>query len=242
MRKKTSFASLKSLASLGLVHLSLVSLGCAELPSAAGPAQVSRASIARTSRSAAPVEKAEAKAPERKVGDFRVHMISGSFRKHPALLTERVTAHENGLWTIEYTVEDTTGSRGLRTLVDENGDVKRVIRLIDGVEKAGTMKDYEALMASISVTPDANDGLTASTQGTCTVGPSELDCETKSYKIWLGDKEASMGITASAALPGQDLSGEITAADGSLVFRSELLEQGNEADSKDASVSLLGGD
>jgi hypothetical protein len=240
MRNKASFVSVTSLASLGLVSIALVSLGCAELPSAASPAHAERAPSARTSRNTAPAEKAEPKAPERKVGDFRVHMISGSFRKHPALLTERVTAHENGLWTIEYTVEDTTGSRGLRTLVDENGHVKRVIRLVDGAEKPGTMKDYEALMASTSVVPDANDGLTASTQGTCTVGPSELDCETKSYKIWLGDKEASMGITASAALPGQDLSGEITAADGSLIFRSELLEQGNEGDSKDASVSLLG--
>lgn len=167
-------------------------------------------------------------------------MISGSFRKHPALLTERVTGHDAGLWTIEYRVEDSTGVRGLRTLVDANGDVKRVIRLIDGTEKLGTLADYEALLATTSVIPDANDGMTASTKGTCTVGPSELDCETKSYKIWLGDEEASLGITASAAFPGHDLSGEITAADGTLIYRSELLEHGNEAESKDASVSLLG--
>jgi hypothetical protein len=240
MRNKASFVSVTVVrASLGIA---LASLGCAELPRASSPTLAERAPKAKASRRAPAAEKAEAKAPERKVGDFRVHMISGSFRKHPALLTERVTAHENGLWTIEYTVEDSTGSRGLRTLVDANGEVKRVIRLIDGAEKAGTMKDYEALMASTSVIPDANDGLTASTQGTCTVGPSELDCETKSYKIWLGDKEANLGITASAALPGHDLAGEITAADGSLIFRSELLEQGNEGESKDASVSLLGAD
>jgi hypothetical protein len=218
----------------------LASLGCAELPRASDPAHGARAPIARASRSSKPAEAAEAKAPQRKVGDFFVHMISGSFRKHPALLTERVTAHENGLWTIEYRVEDSTGARGLRTLVDENGEVKRVIRLIDGAEKAGTLADYEAMMSSTSVTPDSNDGLQASTRGTCTVGPSELDCETKSYKVWLGDKEANLGITASAALPGQDLSGEITAADGTLIYRSELLEHGNETESKDASVSLLG--
>jgi hypothetical protein len=218
----------------------LVSLGCAELPPAASPGFADRAPVVRTSRSAAPAERAAEKAPERKVGDFRVHMITGSFRKQAALLTERVTGHDAGLWSIDYTVEDGTGVRGLRTLVDANGEVRRVTRLIDGSEKLGSMKDYDALMASISVTPDANDGLQASTRGTCTVGPSELDCETKSYKIWLGDKEASLGITASAALPGHDLSGEITAADGTVIFRSELLEHGNDADSKDAAVSLLG--
>ena len=101
------------------------------------------------------------------------------------------------------------------------------------------MADYEALMAMTSVVPDSNDGLTAATTGTCTVGPSELDCETKNYRVWLGDKEASMGVTASNALPGRDIAGEITAADGTLIYRSELLEQGNESESKDASVSLL---
>jgi hypothetical protein len=228
-----------SIGALVLGSSFLTSLGCAELPHASSAASVGHAPVADTSRSAAPPEKAVEKASERKVGDFRVHKISGSFRKQPALLTERVTGHDAGLWTIEYTVEDTTGTRGLRTLVDANGEVKRVTRLIDGSEKLGSMKDYEALMASISVTPDANEGLQASTHGTCMVGPSELDCETKSYKIWLAGEEASLGITASAALPGHDLSGEITAADGTVIFRSELLEHGNEAESKDSGISLL---
>jgi hypothetical protein len=228
-----------SIDALVLVSSFLASLGCAELPRASSAASAGRAPEARTEERSPPAEKAVEEVVARKVGDFRVHKISGSFRKQPALLTERVTAYDAGLWTIEYTLEDTTGTRGLRTLVDDNGAVRRVTRLIDGSEKLGSMKDYEALMASISVTPDANDGLQASTKGTCTVGPSELDCETKSYKIWLGDEEASLGITASAALPGHDLSGEITAADGTVVFRSELLEHGNDAESKDSGVSLL---
>jgi hypothetical protein len=222
-----------------LASLGLVSLGCAELPRASSPSLADRAPRTHVSRTSAPAESTVSKAPERKVGDFRVHAISGSFRKQPAVLTERVTGHAAGLWTIEYTVEDSTGVRGLRTLVDANGEVKRVTRLIDGDEKLGSMKDYDALMASISVTPDANDGLQASTNGTCTVGPSELDCETKSYKIWLAGEEASLGITASAALPGHDLSGEITAADGTVIFRSELLEHGNDIASKESGISMV---
>jgi hypothetical protein len=222
-----------------LSFASVLFFGCAATPPASSPASA-RAPMPRTSVGAKSEDAGNAKAPERKVGDFRVHMITGSFRKHPAVLTERVTGYDAGLWTIEYKLEDTTGKSGLRVLMDDNGAVKRVIRVLDGVEKLGTLADYEALMASISVTPDANEGLTASTKGTCTVGPSELDCETKNYKVWLGDKEANLGVTASAALPGQDLSGEITAADGSLIYRSELLEHGNGAPSKDSSVSLLG--
>jgi hypothetical protein len=204
----------------------LSSFACAELPPAEDPTQAARAPIAAPSQPATP-DAHSAAAPPRKVGDFRVHMISGSFRKQPAMLTERVTGYAGNLWTIEYTLEEKSGVIGLRTLVDENGDVKRVTRLVKGVEKLGSLADFEALMASISVTPDENEGLTASTRGTCTVGPTELDCETKSYRVLIGDKEASMGITASAALPGHDLAGEITAADGTVIFRSELLEHGN---------------
>jgi hypothetical protein len=175
----------------------------------------------------------------RRVGDFAVHMISGSFRKHPALLTERVVGNEYGAWVIEYTLEDSDGSKSLRVWMDQESDqVKRVSRFVDGVEKPATIADFDALMASASVVPDTNDGLVANSSGTCMLGPAELDCETKNYKVWLGDREASLGVTQSAAVPGTDLSGEITAADGSVIYRSELIERGNEGETSNDSFAL----
>ena len=94
------------------------------------------------------------------------------------------------------------------------------------------------MMASASVVPDTNEGLVANSTGTCTLGPAELDCETKSYKVWLGDREASLGVTQSAAVPGADLSGEITASDGSVIYRSELVERGNESETTNDSFAL----
>ena len=155
-------------------------------------------------------------------------MISGNFRKNPALLTERVMGEEYGAWVIEYRLEDTDGATTLRVWMDQDSDqVKRVSRLVDGVEKPATVADYDALMASASVVPDTNDGLVANSAGTCTLGPTELDCETKSYKVWLGDREASLGVTQSAAVPGTDIAGEITAADGTrhLSFRAHRARQ-----------------
>jgi len=183
--------------------------------------------------------KADEAVAARRVGDFAVHMISGSFRKHPALLTERVIGDEYGAWVIEYTLEDTDGSASLRVWIDQESDqVKRVSRLVEGVEKPATVADYDALMASASVVPDTNDGLVANNSGTCMLGPAELDCETKNYKVWLGDREASLGVTQSAAVPGTDLSGEITAADGSIIYRSELIERGNEGETSNDSFAL----
>jgi hypothetical protein len=164
----------------------------------------------------------------RRVGDYSVHMISGSFRKHPALLTERVTGEEYGRWVIEYRLEDSDGSTLLRVWMNQDSDqVEKVSRVVDGVEKPATVADYDALMAAASVVPDTNEGLLTNSTGTCTLGPSELDCETKKYKVWLGDREAQLGVTRSAAVPATDLAGEITAADGTVIYRSELVEHGN---------------
>jgi hypothetical protein len=165
----------------------------------------------------------------RAAGDFSVHEITGNFRKHPALLTERVVAREDGLWIMDYRLEDTEGVRAVRVRMDDSGEIVKVSRMLDGVEEPGELADYESLMSAASVTPDENEGFTASSEGTCTVGPAELDCETKNYRVLVGGKEANLGITESRSLPGRDLAGEITAADGSVIYRSVLVEHGNEA-------------
>lgn len=197
------------------------------------------ASAGHTTRAPLPPA-APSEAPSaRRVGDFSVHMISGSFRKHPALLTERVIGDEYGSWIIEYRLEDSDGTAVLKVWMDQDTDqVEKVSRFVDGVEKAGTVADFDAMMASATVVPDTNEGLVVSSSGTCTLGPAELDCETKSYKVLIGDREASLGVTQSAALPGTDLAGEITAADGSVIYRSELIERGNEGETGNDSFAL----
>jgi hypothetical protein len=220
---------------LALVVLSTFACSHQEQARSPSPPRIAPASVASK------VEKSEPKVPAsaRRVGDFAVHMISGSFRKNPALLTERVIGDEYGAWVIEYRLEDSEGATSLRVWIDQDTDqIKRVSRLIDGLEKPGTVADYEALMASASVVPDTNDGLVANSSGTCMLGPTELDCETKSYKVMLGEREASLGVTQSAAVPGIDLAGEITAADGSVIYRSELVERGNEGETTNDSFAL----
>jgi hypothetical protein len=177
---------------------------------------------------------------ERHVGDFVVHVVSGSFRKHPAVLTERVVAQDGDAWIIEYKLEDDAGARLLRVRSDANGELTRVSSVVDGEERPATPGDYDAFMAEVSLVPDENVGFTASTKGTCMVGPSELDCETKSYRVRLGDQEANLGITGSRAVPGLDLAGEITASDGTVIYRSVLIEHGNVANTRDDGSFALG--
>jgi len=217
-----------------LVFTALALVGCgAERTAAVAPRSAPPALQTAKFPARDPVD-----AVARHVGDFNVHVVSGSFRKRPALFTERVVAHEDDAWVIEYKLEDDEGARSLRIWSDPNGEIERVAVLVEGEEQPGTLADYETFMASASLAPDENVGLTASTKGTCMVGPSELDCETKNYRVMLGEQEANLGITESHAVPGIDLAGEITAPDGTVIYRAVLVEHGNAANARGASFAL----
>jgi len=166
----------------------------------------------------------------RKVGDFYVHRFSGSYEKSPLTLTEEVVAQEDGLWVIDYTFEQPSSTTKLRVRLDPKTDsVVRVSKLDGDSETKVPLATYEKLMDRTSFTADANDGMVASEHGTCLVGPSELDCETKSYKVWVGEKQATLNVSHSDSVPDRDVSGDITASDGTLIYRSELVEMGNAA-------------
>lgn len=169
----------------------------------------------------------QAPADPRKVGDFYVHRFSGSYAKSPLTLTEEVVAKQDGLWVIDYTFEQASGTTKLRVRMDPWTDqVARVSKLEGASEVNVPLATYEKLMDRTSFTADENQGELASEHGTCMVGPSELDCETKSYKVRVGDKPAKLTVAHANSVPGSDVSGDITADDGSLIYRSELVEMG----------------
>lgn len=169
---------------------------------------------------------------DREVGDFWVHRISGSFSEQAMLLTERVVEKTEIFVTLEYTLEDASSVTKLlvRHAIDTE-DVLDVKRVVDGKEEPGTFADYESLMAKTALVPDSNEGFVEAKRGTCLVGPSELDCETKSYRVMIGAKSAKLDVTQSEKFPGRDISGEISAEDGEVLYRAELLESGREGGS-----------
>ncbi len=219
-----------------VLALGFVTPACG-LFSTAQPAQTAAAPAALNARETPPAAPklaqsdtvAEATpADPRKVGDFYVHRFSGSYAKSPLTLTEQVVAKEDGLWVIDYTFEQASGTTKLRVRLDPWTDQVARVSKLDGSNEVDVPRAaYEKLMDRTSFTADANEGMLASERGTCTVGPSELDCETKSYKVWVGDKEAKLTVSHADSVPGSDVSGDITASDGTLIYRSELVEMGH---------------
>lgn len=191
-----------------------------------GPRVAKAPATAPKKQAAAP----SVEAPAKKVGDFWVHRISGSFSAKPMLLVERVVAIDETSTTVEYTLEDPEGQSKLLVTREASTDaVISVMRVVDGKPEPASVADLEQLIAKTTFAPDSNEGYVDRTLGTCLVGPSELDCETKSYRVTVGSREASLDITRSDKYPGRDIGGEITSADGEVIYRAELLEAGNDA-------------
>ncbi len=202
-----------------------------------GPAQT-EARVASSAPAPKPSQSADtAPADPRKVGDFTVHRFSGSFQKEPLTLTEEVVGQEFGLWVIDYTFEQQSGTTKLRVRFNPRTEaVFSVATLNGGKETNVPVSVYEKLIERTSFAADSNDGMVASGHATCLVGPNELDCETKTYKVSVGDQQALLTVSQSDRVNG-DVLGDITASDGTVIYRSELVEAGNSASPKSGVAS-----
>jgi len=168
---------------------------------------------------------------QRRVGDVTVHRFSGEYRKTPLLFTERVTGREAKAWIVDLTLEDGTSSRSLRVRFDLAGRPLTALRLDGAREVSVPIDEYYAFVEPTVFAAEQNDGLLGVERATCLVGERELDCETKNYRVRVGGRSGKLKVTESAALPGRDLGGEITTADGRVIYRAELVELTHETTS-----------
>ena len=179
-----------------------------------------------------------APAESRKVGDFSVHRFSGSYQKAPLTLTEEVVGQEFGLWVIDYTFEEQASTTKLRVRFNPRTEAVFSVAKLDGAKEINVpISVYDQLIERTSFAADANDGMVASSHATCLVGPNELDCETKTYKVRVGDQSATLSVSHSNEVKSGDVTGDITADDGTLIYRSELVEMGNTGSPKNGVAS-----
>ncbi len=206
-----------------------VTVGCAGAPT---PALRYAATSGEAAPSSAGPTATSASAPVRHVGDLFVHRFSGSFASEPLTLTEEVISREAKAWVVDFSLTQSEQVERLRVRFDvENGEALSAARLSGTREAPAKLSDYEALMARTVYAADVNEGLVSTSGQTCLVGSDEHTCETKTYKVWIGDRPATLAVVHSSRFVDRDVSGEITTDDGRLVYRAELIEarQGNPA-------------
>lgn len=200
----------------------LLTAGCGlfqqAAPASSAVVQTAPVAVQPTAAAAAPT-------PERRVGDFFVHRFSGSFAAEPLTLTEEVAGREDDAWVVDFALSQDERVERLRVRFDSVTGAPKSAALLDGTTETPTeLAAYDTLMAQTIYAADVNDGLVSQNAQTCLIGADELDCETKTYKVWVGDDAATLSVVRATRFADRDVSGEITTEDGKLIYRAELIE------------------
>ncbi|HVY46701.1 MAG TPA: hypothetical protein VHB21_12520 [Minicystis sp.] len=226
--------TLLSLATLSL----LATASCrasmpAETTTAATPHAAHAAAAAAAPKTAA-AEHASAgdlDADARKPGDFVIYRVSGSFRKAPLTLTERVVARQGDTITVDVTSDDGTTKRELRVRLSDakqhRNEVLSVARLDHGAETPTTVDAYEALLAGTTLSADDNVAVLGSEDVKVPVGKDTIDARRTSFRVRVGKKHGTLRTLASDAFTWGDLGGEITTDAGKTLYKAEIVDAGH---------------
>lgn len=172
--------------------------------------------------------KSEGRAP----GDFVVFRFSGSFRKAPLTLSERVVARKGDTIVVDFTAEEKGKKQELRVKMNDapghRGEVLSVATIENGATKPATIAAFDALMAKTTLAADQNESTLASESVTIEAGSAKLACKKTTYLVKVGKKTATMRTLESDAFAWGDVGGDITASDGKTLYRAELVEMGHD--------------
>jgi len=168
----------------------------------------------------------------REVGDYVVYRFSGSFKKAPVTLTERVVAREKEAVTIDFILEDGQKKQELRVRTSEAGDVLSVSRIEKGKLVPSTVDEYEDLMSKTMLTADDNEGLVGTEDITVELGGDALPAKSTTFRVKIGEKSATLRTVVSEKFPWGDVVGEIAAEDGQVLYRAEVVSVGHIVESK----------
>ena len=227
-----------------LSAMALLEVGCArtlmqpataptgEEQAAPTPAATATTATGADAKPSAPLESslfdgeldAQAAAHSRNPGDYVVYRFSGSFRKSPITLTERVVERKGTTLVVDVSLEEEGKSDKFRLRLkdapNEPDEVLSVARFEGGVQKPFGVEAYDALMAKTVVPIDSNEALIASEQTKLSVGSTAFDCTRSAYRVRSGDVLATMTTLESSRFAWGDLGGKVVAGDGSVISRA----------------------
>ena len=164
----------------------------------------------------------------RSVGDRKVHEFRGTLQAKPLQLTEEVLAKAGNELALEYTLCQLIGGRiqacpqRVRVYLSLPSErVQRVERFDGQSFVPGSKADYEQLLAQTLLVSERNLGVIQEERSVCLIGTTEVACKKTRYAILLQGKKAELTITRGSE---GDLSGEVRALDGTVLYHSELVE------------------
>jgi hypothetical protein len=225
-----------------LIPLLLLLSGCAWRPAAHTPAGFSEDVASASSEpglSGSSGTELVREAP-RRVGDRLVHRYSGTYRSEALVLAEEVVAREGDVLVVDYSVLEGDAPQRLRVRMSVKSErVVSVSRLEDDVEQPGSIADYERMLEKTAFATDRNRGLLSRRPQTCLIGPEEFDCVESRFEVQVAGQPGTLLVSRHPGL-ARDIAGEVTAVDGTVLYKADLIEfeRGAVAADTEAPVAL----
>ena len=213
--------------------LSTLALGCAKEPTTAKGGFVQIAKHMRGSEAVpAVVVVDDAKMPMLSApGDFVVLRFTGSYRKTPVTLSQRVLSRDGTVALVEMTITEAKKSQTIRARIDRPAlgpeQVLDVVRVENGKEKSATVGVYDAFMQKTMPDVDSNEETLGTDEATVSMGGKEMAGKVTRYKVRMGGKDATMSIFHADGFAWGDIAGEIQSADGKTIYKAEVTELGS---------------
>ncbi|MBI4705077.1 MAG: hypothetical protein HY744_28555 [Deltaproteobacteria bacterium] len=216
--------------------LTILSSACGHAaisPDVAAPAVPAKATVvaAETTKAAASDSPPAAPGPAwQQAGDFVVYRFSGTYRDRPAKLTQKIVGRRGTTVLVDVVLEDGSETEHLRIRSSDapetRGRILSVARMDGGVERPYGVAAYEELMARTAPAVEDNEGQIGSEPATIKVGTAAVACTRTSYRVRMSGSAATMTTCASPKFAWGDVSGEIAGADGTVLYRAEIVELG----------------
>lgn len=175
---------------------------------------------------------------ERAVGDFVVFRFSGSYRKAPVVLTERVVAKDPGSVVLEVSLSEERDDGTLEdakrvyrvTVIDSGekaGSIEKVARVVKGKARPDKREAFESFIAQTALSADENEGAIGTEKTSIDVSGVKIACDKASYRVRIGKKSATLSTLVSEVFAWSDVGGEIRADDGKVIYKAELVKVGH---------------
>lgn len=220
-----------------LMVSTLGAAACAKAPTMAGGngliAVAKREMNAQPAPAPAPIDAEAVKdvpALVKNPGDFVVLRYSGSYRKAPVTLTEKVLSRDGSVVVMELALVEGKKSQTIRARIDTaNGaeQVLDVVRVENGKEHAAPVALYDQMMQKTMPDVDVNEETLGTEETVADLGGNRVGGKTTRYKVRVAGKPATMSIFHAEGFAWGDVAGEISGKDGKTIYKAEVVEVGS---------------
>jgi hypothetical protein len=166
------------------------------------------------------------------VGDYIVRRFWLRTRAAPTVLTERVIAVKQASIVVEVTREAGSESRSVRVELGNDpanrGEILGAAALVNGREIAMGKAAYGAIMRDTIFAADENEGAIESVKTKLDLQGRALDCTETRFRVKVRGRVGTMRTIELENSPWGEVAGDVTTADGSVLYRAEVVDVGRD--------------